>query len=417
MPKITDAVTHENLVCPFCSLHCDDIKLDLKDNKLYLKNEVPKSCKDKFEKFNQKSYQNQSSKIKGKICSNDEASNYAKRLLSQSKETIIYNSSSDVNITRELLHSASKINAIIDHANSPIFLKNVGIFQRRGYMATSLTEIKNKSDVVILFSNKILNTYPRLLEKFLVPKNSFSINSKNKKIYIIGDKKSNVADCKLKDKRITFIDFNNKNIPLLLDSLMKRENISELNNTVFSKLSNDIIKSKYLSVLWATSEYSAYKECDQIIHKISDYVVAINEKTRAGCLCLAGNDGDVSAIQTLGWMTGFPSRIKFTGNYFEYDKDTNNARHLISLNSCDLVLHINVISEKKLILNKKQKNIVIGRLSTKFNIDPDVFIPCGVPGIDYPGHVFRTDNVVSLPLTAVKIPNLKSTQEILREII
>ena len=417
MPKITDAVTHENLVCPFCSLHCDDIKLDLKDNKLYLKNEVPKSCKDKFEKFNQKSYQNQSSKIKGKICSNDEASNYAKRLLSQSKETIIYNSSSDVNITRELLHSASKINAIIDHANSPIFLKNVGIFQRRGYMATSLTEIKNKSDVVILFSNKILNTYPRLLEKFLVPKNSFSINSKNKKIYIIGDKKSNVADCKLKDKRITFIDFNNKNIPLLLDSLMKRENISELNNTIFSKLSNDIIKSKYLSVLWATSEYIAYKECDQIIHKISDYVVAINEETRAGCLCLAGNDGDVSAIQTLGWMTGFPSRIKFTGNYFEYDKDTNNARHLISLNSCDLVLHINVISEKKLILNKKHKNIVIGRLSTKFNIDPDVFIPCGVPGIDYPGHVFRTDNVVSLPLTAVKIPNLKSTQEILREII
>ena len=417
MPKITDVMTHENLVCPFCSLHCDDIKLDLKDNKLYLRNEVPKSCKDKFEKFNQKSYQNQSSKIKGKICSNDEASNYAKRLLSQSKETIIYNSSSDVNITRELLHSASKINAIIDHANSPIFLKNVGIFQRRGYMATSLTEIKNKSDVVILFSNKILNTYPRLLEKFLVPKNSFSINSKNKKIYIIGDKKSNVADCKLKDKRITFIDFNNKNIPLLLDSLMKRENISELNNTIFSKLSNDIIKSKYLSVLWATSEYIAYKECDQIIHKISDYVVAINEKTRAGCLCLAGNDGDVSAIQTLGWMTGFPSRIKFTGNYFEYDKDTNNARHLISLNSCDLVLHINVISEKKLILNKKHKNIVIGRLSTKFNIDPDVFIPCGVPGIDYPGHVFRTDNVVSLPLTAVKIPNLKSTQEILREII
>ena len=68
-------------------------------------------------------------------------------------------------------------------------------------------------------------------------------------------------------------------------------------------------------------------------------------------------------------------------------------------------------------LNKKHKNIVIGRLSTKFNIDPDVFIPCGVPGIDYPGHVFRTDNVVSLPLTAVKIPNLKSTQEILREII
>ena len=87
-----------------------------------------------------------------------------------------------------------------------------------------------------------------------------------------------------------------------------------------------------------------------------------------------------------------------------------------SSNNCDLVVHINVMSQKKLLLNKQHKNIVIGCPSTKFNITPDVFIPCGVPGVDYPGHVFRTDNVVSLPLTAVRIPNLKSSQEILREI-
>ncbi len=416
MPKISDSVSHKNLVCPFCSLHCDDIELDVKDNKLLLKSDIPQSCKEKYEIFNSKPYQQMSSRIKGRACSNEKASDYSKKLLKQSKETIIYNISSDVNVTRELLYCASKINAVVDHYNSKIFLKNVGIYQRRGYMSTTLTEVKNKSDVIILFSNKILSSYPRLIEKFLATQNSFSVNAKNKKIYIIGDKKNNLKDLPLKDKRITLIDFNNKNIPILMDSLINKINKTKLNNNVFNEIRKNIEKSKYLSVLWATSEFEKYTECDQIIYKISDYVIKINNNTRAGCLSLAGNDGDISAVQTVGWVTGFPSRIKFTGKFFEYDKDAYNAEELRSSNNCDLVMHINVMSQKKLLLNKQHKNIVIGCPSTKFNITPDVFIPCGVPGVDYPGHVFRTDNVVSLPLTAVRIPNLKSSQEILREI-
>ena len=80
---------------------------------------------------------------------------------------------------------------------------------------------------------------------------------------------------------------------------------------------------------------------------------------RAACLSLAGNDGDVSYSQTLGWMTGF-IKIKFTGKFFEYDKDTYNATQLINSGSSDLVIYINSLSEKKLTLNKKNKNIVIG---------------------------------------------------------
>ena len=52
MPKISDSVSHKNPVCPFCSLHCDDIELDVKDNKLLLKSDIPQSCKEKYEIFN-----------------------------------------------------------------------------------------------------------------------------------------------------------------------------------------------------------------------------------------------------------------------------------------------------------------------------------------------------------------------------
>ena len=201
MPKISDSINLKNIVCPFCSLHCDDISVDVKDNKLLVKNDLLPSCKARFEKHNRKIFDDQSCKIKGKEANVKKTFDYCKKLINKSNETLILNASSDVNICREILSSASKINGIVDHINSSTFLKNIGLYQRRGYMTTTLTEIKNKSDIIILFSNNILRTYPRLMEIVLAPKNSFSINPKNKRIFVIGDKENNIKGCTLKDSR------------------------------------------------------------------------------------------------------------------------------------------------------------------------------------------------------------------------
>ena len=417
MSKISDSLTHKNVVCPFCSLHCDDLEINVHDNKLSVKNNIPKSCSLKFEKLNLPKFRDIPARVKGKPCETKKAYQYSRQLIKKSKETIFLNSSVDVNITRESLSAASKVNGIVDHINSNVFLKNISIYQRRGYMATSLTEIKNKSDTIIVFSNNLFKTYPRLMRKYLATNDSFSINPKIKKIYVIGKKANNQKDCDIRDKRITYIDFNNKNVPELLSNFANKKNTSLISNKIFNKLLASIEDCKYLSILWATSEFNDYKECDEIIYNISAYVVDLNKSMRAACLSLAGNDGDVSFSQTLGWMSGFPSRIKFTGNFFEYDKDSHNAEQLINSRNADLVIYLNSLSEKKLILNKKNKNIVVGRPCTKYNIEPDVFIPCGIPGIDFKGHIFRTDNVVSLPLSSLRQSNGNSVQQVLREII
>jgi len=416
MPKISDSINLKNIVCPFCSLHCDDISVDVKDNKLLVKNDLLPSCKARFEKHNRKIFDDQSCKIKGKEANVKKTFDYCKKLINKSNETLILNASSDVNICREILSSASKINGIVDHINSSTFLKNIGLYQRRGYMTTTLTEIKNKSDIIILFSNNILRTYPRLMEIVLAPKNSFSINPKNKRIFVIGDKENNIKGCTLKDSRITFIDFNNKNIPSLIKSITNKKNDSQLSDKDFDTLLKKISKSKYLSMLWSTSELIKYNECDQIIHTISEYIVSLNEISRAACLSMSGNDGDISSVQATAWISGYPTRVKFTGSYFEFDRDAYNSEKLIESSNVDLVIYINTISNKKLTLNKKHKNIIIGQPATKYNIEPDAFIPCGVPGIDYKGHIFRTDNVVSLPLSEIKISKHQSAQEILRDI-
>ena len=52
MSKISDSLNHKNVVCPFCSLHCDDLEITVDDSKLSVKNNIPKSCVSKFEASN-----------------------------------------------------------------------------------------------------------------------------------------------------------------------------------------------------------------------------------------------------------------------------------------------------------------------------------------------------------------------------
>ena len=56
---------------------------------------------------------------------------------------------------------------------------------------------------------------------------------------------------------------------------------------------------------------------------------------------------------------------------------------------------------------------MIGHPNSTFTNQPDIFIPVGIPGIDYEGIMFRTDNVVSVALKDVRNISLPNSQSIL----
>jgi formylmethanofuran dehydrogenase subunit B len=104
----------------------------------------------------------------------------------------------------------------------------------------------------------------------------------------------------------------------------------------------------------------------------------------------------------LTWTTGFPSCLKYLNGSFSHDKNSFNGLELIKNKNVELVIHINSLSMNKLKLDAKLTNIVIGHPNSKFSSMPDIFIPIGIPGIDYKGIMFRTDNVVSVNLKKIR---------------
>ena len=89
----------------------------------------------------------------------------------KNKEMLVLNHGTDMSGVRSILNFASHHNAIIDHVNSKFLHQNIGVVQRTGYMATSLMEVKNRADLILIFGNDILDKTPRLLDKIFLSSN------------------------------------------------------------------------------------------------------------------------------------------------------------------------------------------------------------------------------------------------------
>ena len=408
----------KDFVCPFCSLHCDDIKVSLNGNQFKVNNK-DLVCQKKIEKNNLKKTSLIFPMIKGKTSSLSHALDAVKQVLAHDKETLLLNHGVDLSGLRSILSFAAKYNCIIDHVNSKALFQNLNLMQRSGYMATSLTEIKNRADTIIVFGNKIFQKSPRLLEKVLQTKNSLCTNIKKKQIILIGNFDSKIIDKIKKNSKVTNIKLNLDMIPRLMELLSDSKNnhhIKGLSKKDLNKITKIIFDAKYLVATWTNSDFFSSKNPEMIINSISKFIVTYNDTRRGACAPIAGSLGDVTSSQALTWMTGFASRIKFIGSTFKHDRLSFDSNILINNKNIDTVLHISTLSANKIEVNKSFYNIVLGHPNSIFTNMPDIFIPVGTPGIDYDGIMFRTDNVVSVALKNIRDIKLPTTENIINQL-
>ncbi len=407
-----------DLVCPFCSLHCDDVKVST-DGKTFKIHDKNLTCAKKIERNNIRKNSLIFPTINGKASTLSNAITQIKKNLSTHQELLILNHGVDLSGLRAILGLASQYGGIIDHINSEALFLNLNLLQRSGYMATSLTEIKNRADVIVIFGNKILEKSPRLLEKVLQTQNSLCTDTRKKEIILVGSFSSKIINDIKKSSRVTNIKINLDMIPSFLDLLAddeKYKKVNGLSENDLVKIKKIISNAKYLVAVWTNSDFALTSNPEMIINSISKYIIAYNQDKRGACSPIAGSLGDVTSSQAIAWMTGFASRIKFIGNTFKHDRVSYNNKVLIDNQNIDTIIHISTLTSDKIKLDKRYFNIVLGHPNSSFSSVPDIFIPVGTPGIDCDGIMFRTDNVVSVALKKIREIKLPSTEDIINRL-
>ena len=399
-----------NFTCPFCSLLCDDIQLEAKNNNLKLLNsKCPILINSLKRKINE-----QFSRINGEKTNISQAIEELSFLIKKSKSTLFAGMGTDIKGTKATLKIADKFKCIIDHYSGDNYVKNIKSIQEAGGFFLTLSELKNRSDTIIIIQSSD-DELPRLFEKYIFSKETIN-NLKKRKVVFIGNKAPQFLHKSKKKLNFDHIKLNSISLLNFISSLRNSINleISEVKDKKIVSLLKLFKQTNYGSILWSVKELDN-SISDLIVTEINLLIQDLNKFTRFAGLSLSGSDHILTVNEVLLWQTGFPIRTSFEKGFPVHNINQFSTKRLIDNKEIELVIWINSYNEKKIIINKKIKTVLIGIPTHPQKKDVDIFIPVGTPGLDHNSHLLRIDKVVSLPLKKIRNISLPSVDYVLNK--
>ena len=404
VPLVTEDVT-----CVFCGLHCDDLKIRLKADEV-----IPTrlDCAKAVEAYAVTARQ-AVARVNGRETSREEALKVAASLIKSSKRPLLGGLGTDVAGMRAALRLAERCNGLLDHMHSAASLRNLHVLQQRGWHTTTLGEIHNRADLIVLVGAEVERAFPRFLARHVAVRHALQGERLgSRRLAYLGP----AAEAPGPDSGLP-TDI----IPMPRDALA--ENLRTLQGLVaghrmppstgkrgagLKALAARITAAAYPVFVWAPGQLPAATG-DLVIAAVCDLVAMINRTRRAAGLALGGDDGAQTALATSGWLTGFGAGIGFQAGALQpRGEAAGGADVLLGRGDADLLLFISNFSRRSP-TRGAWPVIALAPPGMEPPEPVEVYIPVGIPGIDHAGQIIRTDGVVALPLRAVRPARHPST--------
>ncbi len=414
--------------CPACGLLCDDIVL--KNNKVANTN-CPKAIA-----FFEEPLTDALPQINGKPATLQQAIAQAVKLIKASQQPLFTGLSTDVAGFRSLFNLAQKTNATLQHMNVQSMARNMKVLQRTGWQTTTLTEVKNRADVIVCFGN--INAHnPRFFERFVDCDGMF-VTAKNRQVIIFNPFKNNsnfkndVAALKHSSASLAaalVLPCRADDLPSITIALrafvagkaLKATRVASVKASDLQAVADKLKAAKYAVLTWVAKDFD-FNHAELTIQNITETVAILNKTTRAAGLPLGGSDGDTTANNANTWLTG----LVLNDEAIEHDLmiwvNSFNPEALLSKQPPDIYKPLIIIGNANLIGAATRREASLGdaemlsrRVAAPTNT-PDVFIPIATPGLNCNGTLFRVDSGVILPLKKVRENNLPTLAEVVSQI-
>jgi formylmethanofuran dehydrogenase subunit B len=415
------ASTLEAITCPACGLLCDDIEIH-RDAANQLK--VSKNACQKSIQFFERTPHNATSLVAGKAAKLADAVKRAAELLKTANQPLFAGLGTEVQGMRSVLSLADKVGATLDHMNNYSSLRNTLVVQNSGWQVTTLTEVRNRVDLLVVVGTDIVSHNPRFFERNIWNKESiFGQDTTSREVVYLGGQNINTeAGISPNGKKPTILPCELNRLPEVVATLNaivsgKKLAVAEVAGIKLADLENLAEKlkaAKYSVVTWVSSDLDI-DHAELTVQSITELVIKLNAKTRSSGLPLGGSEGDYSVNQASTWTSGYPTRNRFARKHPEYDPYQYSSEKLLKNGEADVLLWISSLNPDKAPPTTKAPSIVIGHANMNAK-DAEVFIPVGTPGIDHKGTMFRIDSSVSLPLSQLRSSELPSLSEVMAAI-
>ena len=385
--------TFPDVVCPFCGLLCDDLSLQNEGNSFHIDSLDCPLSKSNFLKASKRTALKP--RVNGKFVTRKTAVQAAVNLISNAKLPLITGLMTDVAGTRSALNLAEYLHATIDQYSNRAFEINASHIQTNGGYFTTLSEARNRADMLVLIGSQIPNLFPRLIEKLGFSKSDKFQFKRPRKIAVIGEpceefttileqaEVSASIECELKQAGHV--------ISVIQNQLEKRKDRVPLTHSfpssAIQSFVQDLKQSDYAVFVWAAEELS-FPLGDLVVDSIFRLIDVINQSRRAAGLMLTTTPSTPTANAVSTWRYGKPLPLSFRSGNPEHHPDYYAWDSIMNREDTDLVIWVGGLDQSVEMPDCSMQKIL---LSNKDYEDADVFIPIAIPGLDHDSHLFRTD--------------------------
>lgn len=406
---------YTDVPCPFCSLLCDDLVIENNGVSITAnKNACSKASKE-FER----PMRINSPQINGQAVSLDQAIAQAAKLLKTSQNPLFGGLGTDVDGMRAVMDIADQTGGIIEHMHGESAANNFRVLQDIGWINTTLMEVKNRADVIILAGTNT-NAFPRFFERVIMNKKSlFEQNLQDREVIYLGSRATAPELNTINGKKIRQLNFKTSRIVEILAALRA---VLRNNNLQVKKIAGVSIKdlrslaqtmraARYGVVVWSPGDLN-WPHADLAIRSICELVKELNLTTRFAGLPLGGNEGGMSAASVCAWQSGYPLRVSYAAGHPQYNP-LYSTKDLLSNNEIDSLVWVSSIGANNPPPQATVPIIALTTPHTVFPQTPAVYIPIGTPGIDHSGRMIRCDSVVSHRLAQLRKSDLPDLATVL----
>jgi formylmethanofuran dehydrogenase subunit B len=414
--KQSDGIFYD-VASPFCGIASDDLVVQVEGNTVTVKDNGDSVTTPGFET----PITDLSPRINGQEVSLEQAVKKVAELLNASQQPLISGLGTDLNGARSVMALADHCRATVDSQFSDAAFRNILVLQDTGYMTTTLTEVRNRVDYLLVVGTDIESAFPRFYERIIWPQESmFGQDIESREIVYLGKKPSGNASTSPAGRAAQVLECSDADLPEVISVLralvngkaIQAESVGGLAVAELAKIADKLNQAKYGVISWSGSQLN-HAHAEVTIQNICEMIKEINNTTRCNGLPLGGKEGDTTVNAVSSWQSGYPMRTSFSRNMPDYDPYLNRGQRMLDDGEVDVLIWVSSFNAAGTPPKTEATTIVLGRSGMSFDKEPDVFIPVGVPGIDHEGRTFRCDSAVSVPLKKLRDSGLPSTFEVL----
>jgi formylmethanofuran dehydrogenase subunit B len=414
-----DASIDDEAVCPFCSLACDDLRLKRTERGgiALIGPECPLARTGYIEAGTDGEVP---PRIAGQPVAESAAIQRAAALIGASRAPLVAGLAAEVDGVRAALALADACGAAVDHLRAEGLMRLLLPLIERGAVQTTLSELRNRADLVLVFGPDPRRAAPRLFERALPPNGLFLQEGAGRSVMFLGGAPEAELGPHLSVEVLPapphrLAELAGGLARLIAGRGLPRPQVAGVPTARLADLAEQMKGARYGVALFAPALLDG-AEPELAVAAILHLVQELNRTTRWAALPVAGGDGLVGASQAMLWQSGLPLRSRFTPDGPRFQPRRLAVERLLAHGETDLLIWISAFRPVPP-PECSVPVIAISHPEARFSRAPEVFLPVGVPGVDHGGATFRMDGVVALPLASARASSRRSAADHLAAIV